>query len=111
MARAQKSNVELSRGIRPSLTPEANESRIISKAMALVEKRIDSETASSQEVCYFLKLGNQKEALEREKLEEENKLLRAKTENIQSQKRVEELYKEALDSMRNYSGQGDPDDY
>jgi len=25
--------------------------------------------------------------------------------------RIEELYKNALDAMRNYSGQGDPDDY
>ena len=45
------------------------------------------------------------------KLEEENKLLKAKTESIQSQKRVEELYLEALNAMRNYAGQGNADEY
>lgn len=46
-----------------------------------------------------------------EKLEEENRLLKAKTESIQSQKRVEELYAEALNAMRSYAGQvGDNDD-
>ena len=53
----------------------------------------------------------EKERLEKEKLIEENKLLRAKTENLQSMKRVEELYTEALNAMRNYAGQGEPDEY
>ena len=52
-----------------------------------------------------------KNRLEMEKLEEENKLLKAKTESIQSQKRVEELYLEALNAMRNYAGQGNADEY
>ena len=46
-----------------------------------------------------------------ERLEQENQLLRAKTEAIQSQKRVEELYAEALNAMRDYSGKGNPDEY
>ena len=63
-------------------------------------------TASSQETTHFLKLGSTKARLEKEKLEEENKLLRAKTENLESQKRVEELYSEALKAMRDYAGYG-----
>ena len=46
-----------------------------------------------------------------EKLKEENALLKAKTENLQSQKRVEELYMEALNAMKSYAGQGEPDEY
>ena len=49
------------------------------------------------------------EKLELEKLEEENKLLRAKTEALKSQKKVEELYAEALKAMRDYSGYGGSD--
>ena len=46
-----------------------------------------------------------------EKLREENKLLQAKTESIQSAKRVEELYTEAINAMRRYSGNGGNDEY
>lgn len=88
------------------MTPEGQENYLISLANNLAEQRLRDGTASSQEVTHFLKLGSRKEALEREKLEEENKLLRAKTDALKSQKRVEELYAEALSAMRTYSGQG-----
>ena len=102
---------ENTRKIRPALSPEARENQLISLAVDLVEQRLLQGTASSQEVTHFLKLGTMKERLEREKLEEENKLLKAKTEALQSQKRVEELYTEALNAMRNYAGQGNNNDY
>lgn len=97
--------------IRPALTPEARENQMISLAVDLAEKQLQEGTASSQVITHFLKLGSTKQQLEKQKLEEENKLLRAKTENIQSMGRIEELYEEAINAMRNYSGQGDPDDY
>lgn len=102
---------ESSRKMRPALTPEARENQLISLAVDLAEKQLQEGTASSQVITHYLKLGSTKERLEKEKLEEENKLLRAKTENLQSQKRVEELYMEALNAMRNYSGKGDKDEY
>ena len=97
--------------IRPALTPEARENQMISLAVDLAEKQLQEGTASSQVITHFLKLGSTKQQLEKQKLEEENKLLRAKTENLQSMGRIEELYEEAINAMRNYSGQGDPDDY
>lgn len=107
-----KSTNHSSQSTRPFMTPEGQENHLISLAYGLVEQRIRDGTASSQEVTHFLKLGSRKETLEREKLEEENKLLRAKTEALQSQKRVEELYSEALNAMRRYSGQEEQyDDY
>ena len=58
-----------------------------------------------------MKLGTAKEKLEQEKLKKENELLRAKTEAIESSKRVEELYANALNAMRTYSGfEGDDED-
>ena len=95
---------------RPAMTPDARENQMINLAVDLAERQLEEGTASSQVITHFLKLGSSKERLEREKLEEENKLLRAKTENLQSQKRVEELYAEALAAMRRYSGQGEPDE-
>lgn len=96
---------------RPALSPEARENQMISLAVDLAEKQLQEGTASSQVITHYLKLGSTKERLEREKLQEENKLLKARTEALQSQKRVEELYAEALKAMRGYAGLGDQDDY
>ena len=41
----------------------------------------------------------------------ENNLIEAKTQSLKSAQRIEELYANALNAMRNYSGQGDSDDY
>ena len=91
------------RAIRPALTPEARENQMISLAVDLAERQLQEGTASSQVITHYLKLGSMRERLEREKLEEENKLLKARTEQIQSMKRVEELYEEAIKAMRNYT--------
>ena len=99
------------RAIRPALTPEARENQMISLAVDLAERQLQKGTASSQVITHYLKLGSTRERLERERLEEENKLLKARTEQIQSMKRVEELYEEAIKAMRNYSGQGEQDEY
>ena len=96
---------------RPAITPEARENQLISLAVDLAERQLQEGTASSQVITHYLKLGSGRERLEREKLEEENKLLKARTEQLQSMKRVEELYEEAIKAMRNYGGQGDADEY
>ena len=98
------------RAIRPALTPEARENQMISLAVDLAERQLQEGTASSQVITHYLKLGSMRERLEREKLEEENKLLKARTAQIQSMKRVEELYEEAIKAMRNYGGQGEQDE-
>ena len=99
------------RKIRPATNPEAREKQLIALAVDLVEQRLLDGTASSQETTHFLKLGSMKNRLEMEKLQEENRLLKAKTESLQSTKRVEELYSEAISAMRRYSGNGDSDEY
>ena len=105
MPRIKKTNSSnTDRKIRPALTPEARENQLIALAVDLVEQRLLDGSASSQETTHFLKLGSMKNQLEMEKLREENKLLQAKTEYIQSAKRVEELYAEAINAMRRYSG-------
>ena len=106
-----KESSEPIKKMRPALTPEARENQLISLAVDLAERQLLEGTASSQVITHYLKLGSTKERLEKEKLIEENKLLRAKTENLQSMKRVEELYAEALKAMRDYAGQGEQDEY
>lgn len=97
--------------MRPALTPEARENQLISLATDLVEKRLREGTASSQETTHFLKLASTKARLEKEILEKQAQLITAKTESLQSQRRVEELYAEAMKAFRNYNGQGEPDEY
>lgn len=89
----------------PATTPEARENQMIALAMDTVEERLRNGTATSQEVTHFLKLGTSREKLEQERLKRENELLAAKAEQLASQKKIEELYAEALGAMRSYQGQ------
>ena len=100
----KEKNSKCERKIRPALTPEARENQLISLAVDLAEKQLLEGTASSQVITHYLKLGTTKEKLEREILEKQKALIEAKTENLQSDKRSEKLYKNALDAMKNYSG-------
>lgn len=95
---------------RPALNPDSREQQLIAAAVDLAEKQLLEGTASSQVITHYLKLGSSKERLEKEKLEEENKLLRAKTESIKSAKKQEELFEEAIRAMRHYSGRDEDED-
>lgn len=92
---------------RPASTPEGRENQMVALAIDLAEKQLMEGTASSQVITHYLKLGSTKNKLEKEKLEKENELLRAKTEALQSAKEVEKLYAEAILAMKTYSGYED----
>jgi hypothetical protein len=102
---ARRRDVEASKTRRkPATTPEGRENEMVSAAIDLAEKQIRNGSASSQVITHFLKLGSTRERLEQQRLEHENELTRVKIEALESQKRVEELYMEALQAMRSYSG-------
>lgn len=96
---------------RPALTPEARENQMISLADSLAEKQLRDGTASPSVITHYLKMGSMREKLERERLEKENELLKAKTEELRSARRIEELYADAIKAMQKYAGRGDPDEY
>lgn len=111
MSRIKKANSSgTTRRTRPALSPEARENQLIARAVDLAEQQLLDGTASSQVITHFLKLGSMREKLERERLEEENKLLRAKTKAIEEQKEMKEIYLEALKAMQMYSGHGESND-
>lgn len=93
------------RKIRPARSPEARENQMISLAIDLAEKQLMEGTASSQVITHFLKLGSTKEKIEKEILEKQKELIAAKTESLQSAKRMEEMYAEAMSAIRNYRGE------
>ena len=99
-----------SKMMRPALTPEAREGQLISLATDLAEKQLREGTASSQVITHYLKLGSTKERLEKEILEKQKDLMDAKTQSLKSTDKLEELYTNALNAFRGYSGQGDNND-
>lgn len=106
MARARKIEPSDSkRCSRVAASPEARENQLIALAVDLAEQQLRDGTASSQVITHYLKLGTYKEKLEREKLRHETELLKAKTDAIESAKRIDEMYAEALRAMKEYSGQ------
>jgi len=78
--------------------------QVVSQAIDLAEKQIQSGTASSQVITHFLKLGSSREQLEQQRIAHENELLKVKRESLESAKRVEELYEKAIGAMRQYQG-------
>lgn len=89
----------------PATTPTERENQVINLAMDLAEKQIREGSASAQVVSHFLKLGSERENLEKERLAAEVTMLRAKVEALSSAKRVESLYEDAIRAFRQYSGQ------
>ena len=103
--RTKTTSEDTQKKMRPAITPEARENQMIALAVDLAEKQLIEGTASSQVITHYLKLATTKEKIEREILEKQKELIVAKTENLQSAKRIEELYSNALKAMQNYSGQ------
>ena len=111
MAKVKLSDSSTSnREIRPALTPEAEENQCVALAVNLVKQRLMNGTASSQETVHFLKLASSKSRLEQRLLETEIQLKEAKTKQIESEERREELFTQAIEAMRRYGGHGDDSD-
>lgn len=110
MRQVNQPSLESNKKRAPAATPEGRENQLIALAVDLAEKQLLKGTASSQVITHYLKLGSTKDQIEKEILIEQKKLITAKTEAIQSSKKVEELYKNALNAMRSYSGNGEAND-
>lgn len=105
-----KSKVEPHRKLPPAKTPEAREKQLVALAVDLAERQLRDGTATSQVITHFLKVASTKETIEKEILEKQKELITAKTESLNSQRRIEALYADALNAMRRYSGNPVPDD-
>lgn len=111
MAKGSIKSSNTRRKSRPAIDPEARENQMIALAVDLAEQQLIEGTASSQVITHFLKLGTTKAELEKEKLRRENEVLSAKAKAYQSGEEMKELYENAIKAMRDYAGQGDPDEY
>ena len=109
MARARQASSETIR-VKPAMTEEAREQQLVALAIDLAEQQLLNGTASSQVITHYLKIGSSKERLERAIREKEKELIEAKTENLRSAQRVEELYANAIKAIGIYAGREDADD-
>lgn len=93
-----------------SRTVEGRENRMIALAIDLAEKQLMDGSASSQVITHYLKLGSTKERLEKEKLEQENAFLRAKTAAVTATQRDEAFYEKVMEALTSYGSVGVGDD-
>lgn len=107
MATKRITDDEVVRRVRKASTPSARENQIVAAAYDLAEQRILDGTASDTLLREFVKLGSPKEQIEREILERQRDLITAKTEALQSQKKVDELYADAISAFKAYHGSDD----
>lgn len=99
----------VSRRRRPATSPEEREMQLANAAYDLAEEQMQSGTASSQVITHFLKMGSTRERLEQERMRHEVELMEVKKDQLQQQTRIEELFVNAIDAMRGYSGR-DPEE-
>lgn len=98
------------RSSKPASSPKERENQLIAKAYDLAEERIMNGTATSQEVCFFLKLGSSKEQLEQKLLDTQVELAKAKAQALRDTKDIKELYETAQKAMLVYQGRDDGGD-
>ena len=88
-------------------TPEEREKQLENLAVNLAEKQLREGTASPSIIAHFLKLASTREAVEREVLESQAQLVKAKADSLQSAKRSEQLAQDAVDAMKSYTASND----
>lgn len=88
----------------PALTDDAEELQMISLARSLSMERMKNGTASAQEIVYWLKMGSSEKRVEKEILEEQKKLIKAKTKAIADSETSAKLYSDAIAAMKTYQG-------
>lgn len=87
---------------RAATTPIGRENQLINLAWELAEKQLREGNASAQVISHYLKAGSSREFLEKQRLEMEVELQRAKVQQLASMARTEELIEAAIDAMRSY---------
>lgn len=99
----RKENTQL----KPAKTDEGQENLLISLAEKEAEKRLRDGTASNSLILHYLREGSEKTKLERQKLESENELLKAKKTTLDIAAKDHDQLAQVLNAFKLYSGEED----
>ena len=94
----------------PARSDDERERQMINLSYDLAEARMRSGIATSQEICHFLKLGSMRAKYETEELQENIKLLKARTDDIYEGRRASEQFDELMKVLKQYGGYEDDGD-
>ena len=94
----------------PAQSDDERERQLINLSMDAAEARIRAGVATSAEICHFLKLGSQRAKLEQVELQENIKLLQAKSDDILESKKASAQFEELMSVLRQYGGISDDED-
>ena len=85
-------------------TPEERDMQLALLATDAIERRIRNGEASAQELLFYAKKGGRRDKIEEEILENNRKLIEAKTLQIEESRKTQERYQEVIDAIKRYSG-------
>jgi len=94
----------------PARSDDERERQMISLSMDAAEARIRAGVATSAEICHFLKLGSVRAKYEQEELQENIKLLKAKSDDILESKKASAQFEELMSVLKQYGGVSDDDE-
>lgn len=95
----------------PATTPEGREQQMVALAFDLAQTQLEDGTASAQVITHFLKFGSSQNKLEQERLRKENLLLEARVDQISASAQNSELYVEAINMMKVYTGESSQEEF
>lgn len=84
---------------RPAISREARQANMENLALDLVERRLRSGEASSQETTHFLKSASTRGRIEELRIKHDIELIKAKQSQIESQEELQNMFKEAITAM------------
>lgn len=95
---------------KPALGLQAREDELIAAATEEAEKRILNGKASDSLLIHYLKLGTTKMKLDKESAKADVILKKAKAKSIESQDMSRQLILDAINAMKEYTGQAIDDE-
>lgn len=111
MPKASQIVVPSTPAFEPARSDDERERQMINLSYDLAEARMRSGIATSQEICHFLKLGSMRAKYEQEELQENIKLLKAKTDDISEGKKAVQQFDELMKVLKQYGGYEDDEEY
>jgi hypothetical protein len=89
--------------ITPAINDEDQESKLISLAFSQAQKELEEQSASSQVITHFLRLGSQRAKIELQKLILENQLLEEKIVSERRNQDLSDSVQQVLAALKSYT--------